>query len=71
MGGMIMRKSKFNKPLTVALTNDAYENIKENSDREQISMAEFVRYIIDSFYVNNTSLKKASDEFAKSLSLIN
>ena len=63
-----MRKSKFNKPLTVALTNDSYENIKECSDREEISMAEVVRIVLENFFINNVSLKKVSDEYGRMLS---
>ena len=63
-----MRKSKFNKPLTVALTNDSYENVKECSDREEISMAEVVRIVLENFFINNVSLKKVSDEYGRMLS---
>ncbi|MCK5679817.1 hypothetical protein KAI46_03290 [bacterium] len=63
-----MRKSKFVRPLTVALTNDSYENVKECSDREEVSMAEVVRIVLEKFFINNSSLKKATDEFAKTLS---
>ena len=63
-----MRKSKFNKPLTVALTNESYENVKDCSDREEVSMAEVVRVMLEKHFVNNVSLKKVSDEFGKTLS---
>ena len=38
-----MRKHKFNSPLTVAFTSKMYDAIKKLSDRNEISMAEWLR----------------------------
>lgn len=42
-----MRQAKFNKPLTVSITEEQYSKIKEITDRESISMAEWVRKMLD------------------------
>ena len=39
----IMRKSQFTKALTIALSPDHFEQIKKITDKQQISMAEWVR----------------------------
>ena len=39
----IMRKSQFSKALTIALSRDHFEQIKQITDYQQISMAEWVR----------------------------
>jgi predicted HicB family RNase H-like nuclease len=41
-----MRKSQFSKPLSVALQPDHYDQIKEITDDEQISMAQWVRQAV-------------------------
>ena len=38
-----MREAKFTKSLTVALPIDVYQKIKEITDDEKISMAQWVR----------------------------
>ena len=38
-----MRKSQFSKALTIALSPEHYEQIKQITDKQQISMAEWVR----------------------------
>ena len=38
-----MKTAKFTKPLTIALHQDVYEEIKKITDDEKISMAEWVR----------------------------
>lgn len=42
-----MRQAKFNKPLTVSITAEQYSKIKEITDREKISMGEWVRKMLD------------------------
>lgn len=42
-----MRHARFNKPLTVSITEEQYTKIKEITDRENISMAEWVRKMLD------------------------
>jgi predicted HicB family RNase H-like nuclease len=44
---VIMRKSQFSKALTIALSPDHFEQIKQITDDQQISMAEWVRDAID------------------------
>lgn len=48
-----MRQAKFNKPLTVSLTEEQYLKIKEITDREHISMAEWVRRVLDRILTGN------------------
>lgn len=38
-----MKYAKFTKPLTIALENHIYKQIKDISDNQPISMAEWVR----------------------------
>jgi tartrate dehydratase alpha subunit/fumarate hydratase class I-like protein len=42
----IMRKSQFSQPLSVALPPDHYDQIKQITDDEQISMAQWVRQAV-------------------------
>ena len=42
-----MRKSQFSKALTIALSPDHFEQIKQITDAEQTSMAEWVRNAVD------------------------
>ncbi len=42
-----MREAKFTKSLTVALPVDVYQKIKEITDDEKISMAQWVRKIVN------------------------
>jgi len=41
-----MRKAKYSKSLTLALSDEQYNKIKEISDEKQISAAEFTRELI-------------------------
>ena len=47
-----MRRSKFNRPLTIALDDRLFEYIKRESDRKEISYAEFVRDVLYNFTNN-------------------
>ena len=38
-----MRKSQFSRPLSIALPPEHFEQIKQISDREEISMAQWIR----------------------------
>ena len=42
-----MREAKFVKSLTVALSTDAYQKIKQITDDEKISMAQWVRKVVN------------------------
>ena len=42
-----MREAKFTKSLTVALPIDVYQKIKKITDYEKISMAQWVRKIVN------------------------
>jgi len=42
-----MREAKFTKSLTVALPIDVYQKIKQITDDEKISMAQWVRKIVN------------------------
>jgi len=46
-GDKKMREAKFVKSLTVALSVDAYQKIKEITDDEKISMAQWVRRAVN------------------------
>ena len=41
-----MRHAKFTKPLTIALSHEVYDALKEKSDVDRVSMAECVRAIL-------------------------
>jgi hypothetical protein len=42
-----MRTAKFTKSLTVSLRPEAFEHIKKISDERQISIADWVRAVVD------------------------
>lgn len=42
-----MKTATFTKPLTVMLSPDTYEQIKQITDRERISMGEWVREAVE------------------------
>ena len=42
-----MREAKFTKSLTVALPIDVYQKIKQITDNEKISMAKWVRKVVN------------------------
>ena len=42
-----MKKAQFTKPLTIALSQSIFEEIKQITDDRQISMAEWVREAVD------------------------
>ena len=42
-----MREAKFTKSLTVALPIDVYQKIKQITDDEKISMAQWVRKLVN------------------------
>ena len=45
-----MRKSQFSKALTIALPPDHFEQIKQITDEQQISMAQWVRDAVDAAF---------------------
>jgi predicted HicB family RNase H-like nuclease len=46
-GDKQMREAQFVKSLTVALSEDVYQKIKELTDQEKISMAQWVRRAVN------------------------
>jgi predicted HicB family RNase H-like nuclease len=48
-----MRKSQFSKALTIALPPEHYEQIKQITDEQQISMAQWVRDAVDAALKTN------------------
>ena len=54
-----MRKSHFSKALTIALSPDHFEQIKQITDEQQISMAQWVR---DAVAVALTTNQQKVDE---------
>lgn len=51
-----MRVAKFIRPLSVSFTEDLFLKIKDITDREEISMAEWVRRVSEEA-VRNENLK--------------
>jgi len=47
-----MKVAQYTKPLTVALRPEVYDQIKEISDEMHISMAEWVRHVLESALKN-------------------
>ena len=52
-----MKVAQFTKSLTVAMRPEAFDQIKEISDEMQISMAEWVRHVLEGSF-NNTKSKE-------------
>ena len=48
-----MKKAQFTKPLTIALRPEAFEQVKQVTDYQQISMAEWVRDAVDAALKTN------------------
>jgi predicted DNA-binding protein len=42
-----MRKAQYTKPLTIALRPEVYEEVKRISDQQNTSMADFVRFAVE------------------------
>ena len=42
-----MRTARFNKPLTIAMHPEVFDRIKEITDKEQRSLADWVREAVD------------------------
>lgn len=51
-----MRKAKFNKQLTIALSPDHFDMIKQITDDQEISIAEWFRQAV-TMALNNTNRK--------------
>ena len=54
-----MRKKQFSKALSVALPPEHFEKIKLISDRDEISMAEWVRDAVDAALKTNEQKEDA------------
>ncbi len=42
-----MRESRYNRPLTVAFSKEDFESIKQITDTERISLAEWIRIAVE------------------------
>lgn len=51
-----MKKSKFNRPLTIAFEAKMFEQIKKYSDEEEISLGEWIRNSLAA-YINGENCK--------------
>ena len=51
----IMREAKFSKPLTIALDPEVYDRVKQITDDEKRSMADWVREAIDRVLDENSA----------------
>ena len=58
-----MREARFVKPLSVNLSDEMYQKIKEVTDQERVSMAEWIRKIAEKaiFELENNNLKGGND----------
>lgn len=61
-----MRYAKFTKPLTIALSPEVYDVLKEISDADRVSMAECVREILNEMVL--PLLGSENDKAEKSVS---
>jgi len=61
-----MRQAKFTKPLTIALSPEVYNVLKEISDADRVSMAECVRGILSEMAL--PLLASENDKVEKSVS---
>jgi hypothetical protein len=50
-----MRTAKFNKPLTIALHPEVFDRVKQITDQEKRSMADWVRVAVDQALTNKTA----------------
>ena len=57
-GGRIMKVAQYTKPLTVAARSEVFDQIKETSDEMQISMAEWVRHVLERSLKNTKPKEK-------------
>ena len=53
-----MKVAQYTKPLTVAARSEVFDQIKETSDEMQISMAEWVRHVLESALKNEKPKEK-------------
>ena len=53
-----MKKSKFTRPLTIALSPELFEKVKEDADRKDISYAECIREILADYFESINSKKQ-------------
>lgn len=44
-----MRKKKYSKSTTIAFDQDVFDMIKDITDDEEISIAEFIRHSVDEY----------------------
>ena len=57
-----MRKRQFSRSLSVALPEEHFEQIKQITDEEQISMAEWVRNVMAAALNNKKSDKEQKND---------
>ena len=57
-----MRKSQFSKALTIALSPDHFEQIKQITDEQQISIAQWVRDAVDAALKTNKRKEEVINE---------
>jgi hypothetical protein len=54
-----MREAKFTKSVTAAITPELYDRIKEITDRERISMAEWFRGVAERALIESNNREEA------------
>lgn len=57
-----MREAKFTKPLSLAVQPDLYQKIKEITDYERISIAEWFRRVAEEALSNFDKIEKGETE---------
>jgi hypothetical protein len=50
-----MRKQKYTQPMTVYVTTETYQHIKDITDRDEVSFGEWIRRAIDKALKNKQS----------------
>jgi len=57
-----MKEAKFTKPLTVGLQPEVYEQIKQITDEQCISLAEWTRFAIDTELAKHQREEEAKND---------
>ncbi len=57
-----MRKSKYSKATTIALTPEHFEQIKQITDDREISLAQWIREAVAAALANNNKPEKMTND---------
>lgn len=56
-----MKKASFTRPFTVSFTKDVFQRIKVITDRNRISMAEWVRIAVEKALAENNTIERSRE----------